>query len=614
MKPYWTVILAFLLVAVPSPRVLSGDPRPAVADEAAEEGTTEAAGEEGREGIGGEKSEKAEAPISGAEILADLQTTIQADKKRLAELKRELQRREKGFKATDAYLRKAEKRLAEKRKALEKLGDRTDDRKAKQLRTEIKVLEQDLTLLKERADLDFQEVKTTKEQIEILRKKIEKDTDALERLQGKKEPEGHEIRRTPPAAPSTATPTAASLAAKAMPGMPGESGGGAGAGEQGEETPTAELDTAEQIEARKQAEKKEEEAREAAQAIIEHVERKEALKEQISLEKESLKNARQRLVNIKGLLETRKKLMDDKITAGAPREELQRLRKEIRFLEAEMQKLRADIDARNDHLTTLYEQLERIREEQIRVMEEAESKRAEAERARKRSLWLDSPLYPRNIVKWAVTRGPRMLAIVLATWLLLLVVRFVLKRAAKMIMMSGRREVEQRQKRATTLGSTLTSTATGFIVVGGTLLALEEAGVNIQAVLGGAAVIGLAVAFGAQNLMRDYFSGFMILMEGQFELNDIVTIGNVTGSVERMSMRMTLLRDLEGRAHFIPNGQIRQVTNRTHGWSQALFDIGIDYRENADRVMAVLMEVAEEFRRDPVFGPFTLWTPRRSSV
>jgi small conductance mechanosensitive channel len=141
-------------------------------------------------------------------------------------------------------------------------------------------------------------------------------------------------------------------------------------------------------------------------------------------------------------------------------------------------------------------------------------------------------------------------------------------------------------------------------VAGGTLLALQEAGVDIKTVLGGAAIIGLAVAFGAQNLMRDYFNGFMIMIEDQYELGDLITIGNVTGTVETVNMRTTVLRDIEGRIHFIPNGEVKQVTNRTYGWARALFDISVAYKEDVDRVMRILIDCANELRQDPDFGPY----------
>ena len=124
----------------------------------------------------------------------------------------------------------------------------------------------------------------------------------------------------------------------------------------------------------------------------------------------------------------------------------------------------------------------------------------------------------------------------------------------------------------------------------------------------------MAIAFGAQNLMRDYFYGFMILLEGQYKLSDVITIGDATGVVEHMTMRMTVLRDLEGRAHFIPNGQIARVTNRTHEWSRAVFDIRVSYREDVDRVMGILIELARELQQDPEFSSAIIEEPQMLGV
>ena len=137
----------------------------------------------------------------------------------------------------------------------------------------------------------------------------------------------------------------------------------------------------------------------------------------------------------------------------------------------------------------------------------------------------------------------------------------------------------------------------------------QEAGVDIKTVLGGAAILGVALAFGAQNLMRDYFTGFMILIEDQFELGDLIKIGDITGRVERVNMRTTMLRDIEGRVHFIPNGEIKAVTNRTYVWGRAVMEIPIGYKEDIDRVMEVIQEVAEEFREDPEMGEWVTDVP-----
>ena len=554
---------------------------------------------------------KAPEQISDAELLVELQSTIESDKARLAELKAEYEKQEEAFDGMNEYSTKAKKTLGQKKQELKELGAEEPSPRAETLKSEIMAVEEDQALLKERLDLLYKACKTTKEQIKTLTEKIERNIQAVDRLTGKTEPE--QEAAAPPSAPKTTPADMPTTPVTLIPGMPGIPPAAQEPPTEGI-APSGVLETADQIEARKRAEKKEQEAREAAEVIVEYVERKETLQEQIALEKKSLETAQENLDNLERLLTTREKLMDEKIAAGAEKAELVKVQKETKYLQTEMEKVHNEIDSQNDHLTDLYDQLERIREEQISVMGEAELKRAEAEKARKRSTWLESPLHPRNVSQWSMTRGPRMLAILLATFVILLVVRFALRRTSRVIMMSGLGEAEQREKRATTLVSTLTSAATGVIIIGGVFLALEEAGVDIKAVLGGAAVIGLAVAFGAQNLMRDYFNGFMILMEGQFELNDLVTIGDTTGTVERMSMRMTQLRDLEGRAHFIPNGQIRQVTNRTHAWSQAVFNVGVAYQENVDRVMEVLMGVATEFCRDPEFGPFTIGEPQMLGV
>ncbi|MGH7223340.1 MAG: mechanosensitive ion channel family protein, partial [Gemmataceae bacterium] len=118
----------------------------------------------------------------------------------------------------------------------------------------------------------------------------------------------------------------------------------------------------------------------------------------------------------------------------------------------------------------------------------------------------------------------------------------------------------------------------------------------------------------AQNLIKDYFSGFMVLLEDQYGINDVVTIGSISGLVEHISLRTTVLRDLEGIVHFIPHGTITTVSNRTHGWSRALFSVDIDYKENVDRVMEVLLELGHELRGDPVFGPLILDNPEMLGV
>jgi small conductance mechanosensitive channel len=165
------------------------------------------------------------------------------------------------------------------------------------------------------------------------------------------------------------------------------------------------------------------------------------------------------------------------------------------------------------------------------------------------------------------------------------------------------------EDRAETLVGVFRNTMSALILCGGVLMLLDEVGIPIVPLMGGAAVFGLAVAFGAQNLIKDYFTGFMVLLEDQYAVNDMVRINGIEGKVERITLRMTVLRDQGGTAHFVPHGVITTVSNASHGWSRATVEIGVAYREDTDRVMKVLREVCAEVRREQHFGSLILEEP-----
>jgi moderate conductance mechanosensitive channel len=136
------------------------------------------------------------------------------------------------------------------------------------------------------------------------------------------------------------------------------------------------------------------------------------------------------------------------------------------------------------------------------------------------------------------------------------------------------------------------------------MVVLGELGVSVAPILGAAGVVGLAVGFGAQSLVRDYFTGFFLLLENQIRQGDVVRLSaDHSGLVEQVTLRFVQLRDYEGRVHFVPNGQITSVTNLTRGFSFAVMDIGVAYRENTDDVIAVMKAVALELRADEEFAP-----------
>ncbi|MCA9401015.1 MAG: mechanosensitive ion channel family protein [Candidatus Omnitrophica bacterium] len=157
------------------------------------------------------------------------------------------------------------------------------------------------------------------------------------------------------------------------------------------------------------------------------------------------------------------------------------------------------------------------------------------------------------------------------------------------------------QKRADTLSSIIRYTLKITIFIVAAMMVLQELGVNIGPVLAAAGVLGLAVGFGAQKLVEDVISGFFILLEDQIRVGDVIQVGDKGGLVEKITLRMIILRDLAGNVHYIRNSQINVVTNMTKEYSRYVFDIGVAYREDPDEVIEVIKAVDESLRKDENF-------------
>ncbi|HOW59998.1 MAG TPA: mechanosensitive ion channel family protein [Candidatus Omnitrophota bacterium] len=145
-----------------------------------------------------------------------------------------------------------------------------------------------------------------------------------------------------------------------------------------------------------------------------------------------------------------------------------------------------------------------------------------------------------------------------------------------------------------------------LILATGLYMLLENFGINVAPLLAGAGIAGLAFGFGGQYLIRDIINGLFILFEGQYHVNDVVKIGEHGGLVESVNLRMTQLRDLEGRVIYIPNGEIKSVVNFTKKYSQAVLNVGIAYKENVDRVMSEIKTLGLGMKKDPYFGKLIL--------
>jgi small-conductance mechanosensitive channel len=194
----------------------------------------------------------------------------------------------------------------------------------------------------------------------------------------------------------------------------------------------------------------------------------------------------------------------------------------------------------------------------------------------------------------------RIVLIVGLAWLLTGVLQRAIRKVRERV--ASRFEDREAVKRAETLGRVLRYIVAVVVTLVAGMLVLAELGISLAPILGAAGVVGVAVGFGAQSLVRDYFNGLFLLLEDQIHQGDVVRLGEHAGLVEEMTLRYVRLRDYDGYVHFVSNGQIASVVNMGRGHAQAVIDVGIAYGEAIDRAMQVMVRTAEQLRADPVFS------------
>lgn len=199
---------------------------------------------------------------------------------------------------------------------------------------------------------------------------------------------------------------------------------------------------------------------------------------------------------------------------------------------------------------------------------------------------------------WAVT-ALRIAAIVAVAWIGTSVLQGLIRRFR--VRIAQRLDDAEAVKRAETLGRVFRYLVAVVMSLVAGVLVLSEIGISVAPILGAAGVVGLAVGFGAQSLVKDYFTGFFLLLENQIRQGDVVKLGEHSGLVEEVTLRYVRLRDYDGQVHFVPNGQIGAVVNLSRGYAQAVIDVGVAYREDLDRVMAVMLQVAQALRDDVAY-------------
>ena len=221
---------------------------------------------------------------------------------------------------------------------------------------------------------------------------------------------------------------------------------------------------------------------------------------------------------------------------------------------------------------------------------------------------------PEEFVHWLRTGGVRLAIIVTGSLLLAHLLKLISDRVVRAVTEAGpvsaQGGISEREKRALTLAGIVKTVGTTVIVIIAVMMGLQELGLDITPVIAGAGVVGLAVGFGAQSLIKDVIAGFFIILEGQFAVGDVIKTGEISGSVERLNLRVTILRDFSsGAVHFIPNSELKVVSNLTKEWSRVALDIGVAYDEDIDFVVEVLQRTGQELAKDERMGPLILEPP-----
>ena len=214
---------------------------------------------------------------------------------------------------------------------------------------------------------------------------------------------------------------------------------------------------------------------------------------------------------------------------------------------------------------------------------------------------------PDNMVLFGYQISPiimtslRIVLIVVAGWIILILVQKLIRTFRTQLTKNFFEDPEE-VKRAETLGRVFRYIASVIIWLVTGIVVLGELGIAIAPLLGAAGVVGLAIGFGAQSLVKDYFTGIFLLLENQLRQGDVVEVGGKSGIVEEVTLRYVQMRDYNGNVHYVPNSGITTVTNMTRGYAQAVIDVGIAYREDIDQALKVMYEVGTELRAESTFS------------
>lgn len=210
-----------------------------------------------------------------------------------------------------------------------------------------------------------------------------------------------------------------------------------------------------------------------------------------------------------------------------------------------------------------------------------------------------------RFVQWVINVGPSILILIILLFITLKFLSILIRRLNKMLINRAKKneslDTQEATKRIKTLLGILKGIGKVIVWAIFLMILFKKFGIDIGPILAGAGILGLAIGFGAQELVRDFISGFFILLENQLRAGDVAIINGTGGLVEKIELRTITLRDFSGVVHVIQNGKINTLSNMTKEWSAIVFDIGVAYKENVDEVIKVMQEVGEKMINDPEY-------------
>ncbi|MBA31933.1 MAG: hypothetical protein CL748_05375 [Chloroflexi bacterium] len=217
-----------------------------------------------------------------------------------------------------------------------------------------------------------------------------------------------------------------------------------------------------------------------------------------------------------------------------------------------------------------------------------------------------------SLLHWILIDGIRILTIIILSFFSIKISKNIIPKLLTSIMLgqSSTSDHEEILKRSQTLSGVFVGAIIALIYILAIFMILSELSIPIAPVIGGFGIAGIAVGFGAQHLVRDLISGVFILAENQYRRGDVVTIAGISGLVESINLRRTILRDLDGQVHIIPNGEITVASNKTKYWSRVNLDIGVAYKENIEKVVSLLNEIGKELSNDEYYGLMLITPPQ----